>query len=154
MIPVLVTGGAGFVGSHVCKILRQTGFLPVAFDNLCRGNKEAVRFGPLVEGDILSATALDDAMRRYQPEAVLHFAAFAYVGESIERPLDYYRNNVAGLINVLESMSHHGVKKVVFSSTCATYGMSPRVCHWAGPVRPRGQRSNTTRFRPGSSRSS
>jgi UDP-arabinose 4-epimerase len=121
--PVLVTGGAGFVGSHACKALAAHGYLPVTFDNLSRGHREAVRFGPLVEGDLLVKDEIEAALRAHRPVAVLHFAALAYVGESVESPLRYYQNNVTGLINLLEAMGHNSVGKLIFSSTCATYGL-------------------------------
>jgi UDP-arabinose 4-epimerase len=123
MQTVLVTGGAGFIGSHTCKALAARGFLPVAFDDLSRGHAEFVRWGPLVEGDILNPAHLDAAFERYRPGAVIHFAALAYVGESVSQPLAYYRVNVAGLVNVLEAMLRHGAGSVVFSSSCATYGI-------------------------------
>ena len=119
---VLVTGGAGYIGSHACKALAASGYLPISFDNLVYGHRAAVRWGPMVLGDLLDRVALDDAMRRWQPVAVLHFAAFAYVGESVSNPGKYYRNNVVGTLNLIESMRDHGVLKLVFSSTCATYG--------------------------------
>jgi len=119
---VVVTGGAGYIGSHACKALAQEGYTPVAFDNLIRGNRWAVKNGPLELGDILDRAKLDEVFQRYQPEAVLHFAAYAYVGESVEDPGKYYRNNLAGTLTLLEAMRDHGVKKLVFSSTCATYG--------------------------------
>src|SRR6187455_2891740 len=93
---VLVTGGAGYIGSHTCKALAAVGYTPIAFDNLVSGHKWAVKWGPLVEGDILDRSQLQGAFRQHRPKAVMHFAAFADVGESVERPLDYYRNNVAG----------------------------------------------------------
>jgi UDP-arabinose 4-epimerase len=127
MMPVLVTGGAGFVGSHTCKALSRQGFLPVTFDNLSRGHVAAVRFGPIYEGDMLRPEDLENAFQLHRPQAVLHFAAFAYVGESVERPLEYYRNNLGGLINVLDAMERHGVNKIVFSSSCATYGVPESV---------------------------
>jgi UDP-arabinose 4-epimerase len=123
MQTVLVTGGAGFIGSHTCKALAARGFLPVAFDDLSRGHAEFVRWGPLVEGDILNPAHLDAAFERHRPGAVIHFAALAYVGESVSQPLAYYRVNVAGLVNVLEAMLRHGAGSVVFSSSCATYGI-------------------------------
>jgi UDP-arabinose 4-epimerase len=104
METVLVTGGAGFIGSHTCKALAAHGFLPVAFDDLSRGHADFVRWGPLVKGEILDSGALNKVFGRYQPSAVIHFAALAYVGESMTDPLAYYRINVAGLVNVLESM--------------------------------------------------
>src|SRR5215472_12139511 len=104
METVLVTGGAGFIGSHTCKALAAHGFLPVAFDDLSRGHADFVRWGPLVKGDILDVAALNAAFAQHRPGAVIHFAALAYVGESMSRPLTYYRINVAGHINVLEAM--------------------------------------------------
>jgi UDP-arabinose 4-epimerase len=120
---VLVTGGAGFIGSHTCKALAAHGFLPVAFDDLSRGHADFVRWGPLVKGDILNSGALNEVFGRYQPSAVIHFAALAYVGESMSRPLAYYRINVAGLVNVLEAMLRYRTRTIVFSSSCATYGI-------------------------------
>ncbi len=120
---VLVTGGAGYIGSHVCKLLAASGYLPVCFDNLVSGHRWAVRWGPLVEGDILDRQALDRAIGEYKPSAVLHFAASAYVGESVINPGKYYRNNVAGSLTLLEAMRDWNVQSLVFSSTCATYGV-------------------------------
>jgi len=127
METVLVTGGAGFIGSHTCKALAASGWLPVAFDDLSRGHADFVRWGPLVKGDILETAALDAAFEQHRPGAVIHFAALAYVGESMSRPLDYYRVNVAGLVNVLEAMLRHGTRAIVFSSSCATYGIPDRL---------------------------
>jgi UDP-arabinose 4-epimerase len=126
METVLVTGGAGFIGSHTCKALAASGWLPVAFDDLSRGHADFVRWGPLVKGDILETAALNAAFEQHRPGAVIHFAALAYVGESMSRPLDYYRVNVAGLVNVLEAMLRHGTRTIVFSSSCATYGIPDR----------------------------
>lgn len=120
---VLVTGGAGYIGSHACKALAANGYLPVSFDNLVYGHESAVRWGPLVRGDILDRAALEAAITAWQPIAIMHFAAFAYVGESVENPGKYYRNNVAGSLNLLEAMRDHGIDKLIFSSSCATYGV-------------------------------
>lgn len=120
---VLVAGGAGYVGSHACKALAQAGWTPVVFDNLSRGFREAVKFGPFVHGDILDRAALDRAFRQWKPQAVMHFAALAYVGESVTQPDLYYRVNVAGSLSLLETMRDHGVSSLIFSSTCATYGV-------------------------------
>jgi UDP-arabinose 4-epimerase len=124
---VLVTGGAGYIGSHTCKILAQEGYLPVAFDNLSSGHTWAAKWGPLERGDILDRAALDRVIEAYRPNACLHFAAFAYVGESVSDPGKYYRNNVAGSLTLLEALRDHGVEQFVLSSTCATYGVPDRV---------------------------
>jgi len=120
---VLVTGGAGYIGSHACKALANAGYVPVTFDNLVYGHVEAVRWGPLVRGDISDREALDAAFTLYRPIAVMHFAAYTYVGESVTDPGKYYRNNVSGSLNLLEAMRDHGIELCIFSSTCATYGM-------------------------------
>ena len=119
---VLVTGGAGYIGSNACKGLARAGNLRVSYDNLVHGHREAVRWGPLVEGDIADRARLDAAIAEHRPDAVMHFAAYAYVGESVADPGKYYRNNVAGTLTLLEAMRDHGIDKLVFSSTCATYG--------------------------------
>lgn len=124
---VIVTGGAGFIGSHVCKALAKAGFEPVTYDNFSRGNRAAVQFGPLVEGDIRDVDRLSSAMRAHSAVGVIHMAAFAYVRESVEDPLLYYDNNVIGSIRIVQAMRQTGVNHIVFSSTCATYGMVQRV---------------------------
>jgi UDP-glucose-4-epimerase GalE len=123
MTAILVTGGAGFIGSHTCKALARSGFLPVAYDNLSRGRRDAVKWGPLFVADIRDSEKLATAFKIYRPAAVLHFAAFAYVGESVENPLLYYENNVAGSIALLRAIVSYGPVPLVFSSTCATYGL-------------------------------
>jgi UDP-arabinose 4-epimerase len=120
---VLVTGGAGYIGSHTCKSLSRAGYLPVVYDNLVHGHEWAVRWGPLEQGDILDRGRLDVVFEKYSPAAVVHFAAFAYVGESVTSPRKYYRNNVVGSLTLLEAMRDHSVNDIVFSSTCATYGV-------------------------------
>lgn len=122
-IPVLVTGGAGYIGSHTCKALAQAGYLPISYDNLSRGFRDAVRYGPLVVGDIADRATLDAALAEYRPIAILHFAAVAYVGESMADPVLYYRNNTAGALSLIEAALAAGIDKLVFSSTCATYGV-------------------------------
>jgi UDP-glucose-4-epimerase GalE len=124
---ILVTGGAGYVGSHACKALARAGYRPVAYDSLIRGHREAVRWGPLVQADLADAKRLTDTIKRFEVAAVLHFAAFAYVGESVEEPGLYFRNNVANTLTLLEAMRTSGVRHIVFSSTCATYGVPERV---------------------------
>lgn len=123
MSTVLVTGGAGYIGSHACKALAAAGHTPIAYDNLVHGHRWAVRWGPLVEGDIADRTRLEAAIAKFRPDAVMHFAAYAYVGESVLDPGKYYRNNVAGTLTLLEAMRDCGLGKLVFSSTCATYGL-------------------------------
>lgn len=120
--PLLVTGGAGYIGSHTCKQLAAEGYLPIAFDNLSTGHRDAVRWGPLVEGDVREAASLVAAFRLHRPAVVIHFAASAYVGESVTDPATYYRNNVQGTLNLLEACRVSGVRSVIFSSSCATYG--------------------------------
>ena len=124
---VLVAGGAGYIGSHTCKALAQAGHVPIVYDNLRTGHAWAVKWGPLEEGDLNDAAALASAMRRHRPEAVINFAALAYVGESMKEPTLYYRANVAGMITLLETMRAEGVGSIVFSSTCATYGVPSRL---------------------------
>jgi UDP-arabinose 4-epimerase len=120
---VLVTGGAGYIGSHACKVLARAGYLPVVFDNFSRGHREAVRWGPLVEGDLADRERLIHAIKAHRVTAVMHFAAFAFVGESVADPAIYYRNNLAGTLSLLDAMRETRVDKIVFSSTCATYGI-------------------------------
>jgi UDP-glucose-4-epimerase GalE len=119
---VLVTGGAGYIGSHGAKALAQAGYGVVVYDNLVAGHRDAVRYGPLVEGDITDLEAVRRALRDHRIRAVMHFAAFLDVGESVREPSKYYRNNVTGALTVLEAMSLEQVSLFVFSSTCATYG--------------------------------
>jgi UDP-glucose-4-epimerase GalE len=120
---VLVTGGAGYIGSHACKALARAGYQPVVFDNLSRGHREAVRWGPLIEGDLADRNRLVMALETHQVATVMHFAACAYVGESMTDPAMYYRNNLGGSLSLIEAMRETGVDKIVFSSTCATYGI-------------------------------
>jgi UDP-arabinose 4-epimerase len=124
---VLVTGGAGYIGSHACKALSRAGYLPVTFDNLVHGHEWAVKWGPLERGDILDRPRLDAAIAKHSPGAILHFAAFAYVGESSIDPGKYYRNNVTGSLNLLEAARDAGIANFVLSSTCATYGAPVRL---------------------------
>jgi UDP-glucose-4-epimerase GalE len=119
---VLVTGGAGYIGSHACKALQRAGYAVVVFDNFVAGHRAAVRYGSLVEGDITDTAAVREALRRHEVSAVMHFAAFLDVGESVREPVRYYRNNVVGAVSVLEAMAAESVRRFVFSSTCATYG--------------------------------
>ncbi len=119
---VLVTGGAGYIGSHACKLLARAGYLPISFDNLSTGWARAVKFGPLVQGDLLDCDALERAFAQYQPVAVMHFAALSQIGEATLDPGRYWRNNLGGSLNLVEAMLAQGCRDIVFSSTCATYG--------------------------------
>ncbi|WP_103258868.1 UDP-glucose 4-epimerase GalE [Tabrizicola aquatica] len=122
MTKVLVTGGAGYIGAHACKALARAGFVPVAFDNLTTGWAEAVKWGPLVRGDLMDRATIDAALAEHRPVAVLHFAALSLVGQSMQDPGHYWRVNVGGALNLLEACAAAGVQNFVFSSTCATYG--------------------------------
>ena len=124
---ILVTGGAGYVGSHVCKALAQSGYRPIVLDNLSRGHARAVRWGPLEVCEIADADAVRRALERHRVAALIHLAAYAYVGESMEVPAIYFENNVIGTLRLLEAALGCGVKRVVFSSTCATYGAPQRL---------------------------
>ncbi|GFK94904.1 UDP-glucose 4-epimerase [Fundidesulfovibrio magnetotacticus] len=139
---ILVTGGAGYIGSHTCKALKAAGYNPVTFDSMVYGHEWAVKWGPLVRGDILDGEALDAVFRQYAPQAVLHFAAFAYVGESVSDPEKYYRNNVVGTLSLLSAMRRASCRHIVFSSTCATYGVPQelplREDHPQKPINPYG----------------
>ena len=119
---ILVTGGAGYIGSHTCKALAAAGFTPVTFDNLRTGHRRAVKWGPLEEGDLSDGARLAAVIAKYAPRGVIHFAASSAVGESVADPGAYYRNNVAGSLTLLEAMRDHGVGALVFSSTAAVYG--------------------------------
>ncbi len=139
---VLVTGGAGYIGSHTCKALADAGFLPVTYDNLSTGHKSAIKWGPFEQGDILDTGQLETVLDKYQPYAVLHFAALAYVGESVTQPGRYWQNNVVGSLSLIEAMASHDIHNLVFSSTCAIYGepedMPLTETHTKHPINPYG----------------
>jgi UDP-arabinose 4-epimerase len=140
---ILVTGGAGYIGSHTCKALAKAGYLPIVYDNLSTGHAYAVKWGPFVQADLNDRAKLNETFLLYQPKAVIHFAADALVFESIQNPGKYYRNNVGSTVALLEAMRDHHVKKIVFSSTCATYG-HPQVIpisekHPQQPINPYGR---------------
>jgi UDP-arabinose 4-epimerase len=124
---IVVTGGAGFIGSHTCKLLARLGYEPITYDNLSTGHRDAVRYGPFEQGDILDQDRLNAVLNHWRPEAVIHFAASAYVGESVASPDKYYRNNVVGLLSLLDAMRRAGLDKVVFSSSCAVYGVPDKL---------------------------
>jgi UDP-arabinose 4-epimerase len=123
MKTILVTGGAGFVGSHACKALARAGYLPVVFDSLEHGHDWAVKWGPLERGDVRNEQDLARVFAARQPWAVMHFAAYAYVGESVAAPAKYYDNNIGGTAKLIAACAAHGCRNIVFSSTCATYGV-------------------------------
>lgn len=124
MTRILVTGGAGYVGSHACKALSAAGFEPVVFDNLCAGHDRAVKWGPLEVGDLLDRDRIAEVAAKYRPAGVIHFASFAYVGESVTDPAKYWRNNVSGAVNLLDALPAAGAPPIVFSSSCTVYGMT------------------------------
>jgi UDP-arabinose 4-epimerase len=124
---VLVTGGAGYVGSHVCKAFHRSGVTPVTLDNLSTGHRQAVKWGPLEIGDVRNEDFVADVMLRHKASAVLHFAALSLVGESATKPHEYYDNNVNGAITLVAAMRRCGVSRIVFSSTCAVYGMPEKL---------------------------
>ncbi len=140
---ILVTGGAGYIGSHTAKALSGAGYLPIAFDNLVYGHRWAARWGPLCEADLADLVALRQVFRDYKVEGVIHFAAFAYVGESMAHPEKYFRNNVVNTLNLLEAMQAADVRNIVFSSTCATYGLPSEIPipenHAQHPINPYGE---------------
>jgi UDP-arabinose 4-epimerase len=142
-VHVLITGGAGYIGSHTAKILSRAGSRAIVLDNLKRGHRDAVRWGPLVEADIADRSALKEIFEKYPIDAVIHFAAFAYVGESMQAPELYFQNNVVNSLSLLESMRAAGVRKIVFSSSCATYGYPTEIPireeHAQQPVNPYGE---------------
>lgn len=124
---ILVTGGAGYIGAHCCKALALAGAEPVVFDNLSRGHAAAVKWGPLVQGDLRDGGAVKAALKAHRIEAVIHFAALAYVGESMGAPGLYYDNNLGGMTGLLGAMEQAGVEHIVFSSSCATYGVPAKL---------------------------
>lgn len=133
---VFVTGGAGYVGSHCAKAFSQAGWTVVTYDDLSRGHRDLVKWGELIEGDILDSTRLGETIQRVKPDAVAHFAAKAYVAESMAQPEMYYRNNVTGTMNLLDAMVAGGVESLVFSSSCATYGVSDALISEDTPQNP------------------
>ena len=122
MESILVAGGAGYIGSHACQLLDHHGYHPVVLDNLSRGHRWAAKWGTFVQGDIADRSLVREVLRKHGIRVVMHFAAFAYVGESVQAPAMYYRNNVANSLSLLEAMTDAGADQLVFSSTCATYG--------------------------------
>ncbi|MBY5361620.1 UDP-glucose 4-epimerase GalE [Rhizobium leguminosarum] len=120
---ILVTGGAGFIGSHICKALSGAGMIPVTYDNLSTGHADSVRWGPLIRAELADAATLRRTLAEFSPDCVIHCGANAYVGESVDMPRKYYRNNVVGSLTLLEACLDQDIERIVFSSSCATYGV-------------------------------
>lgn len=142
-MPVLVVGGAGYIGSHTCLKLAEAGFLPIVYDNLSNGHKEFVKWGPLAVGDIRDRARLNEALEYYAPSAIIHFAALIEVGESMRDPLAFYDNNVTGSLTLMAAAKAADIRALVFSSTCATYGIPQQVpiveSHSQSPINPYGR---------------
>ncbi|MDI9618415.1 UDP-glucose 4-epimerase GalE [Methanothermobacter sp.] len=140
---ILIVGGAGYIGSHVNKFLSERGYETFILDNLTKGHREAVRWGKFIEGDLGNRKLLGRIFTEYDVEAVMHFAAFTDVGESVQKPGDYYRNNVMNTLNLLDSMLENGVSRFIFSSTCAVYGNPSEIPitekHPLNPISPYGR---------------
>ena len=140
---ILVIGGAGYIGSHMCKYLANNGYNPIVLDNLVYGHRQAVKWGPFIEGSIGDSGLIRRVFSEYQIEAVMHFAAFCYVGESVTDPGKYYRNNVADTLNLLEAMVEKNINNFIFSSSCATYGEPVEIPiteqHPQNPINPYGR---------------
>lgn len=124
---VLICGGAGYIGSHINKLLSQKGYETIVYDNLIYGHREAVKWGKFIEADLADKVSLEKVFSENKIDAVFHFAAFAYVGESIKEPAKYYFNNVCNTINLLDMMRKYECNKIIFSSTCATYGIPEKL---------------------------
>jgi len=140
---ILVVGGAGYIGSYMCKYLSKNGYRPVVLDNLIYGHRKAVKWGSFFKGSMDDTALLNQIFSEYQIAAVMHFAAFCYVGESVLQPARYYRNNVANTLNLLEVMNKKGVGRFIFSSSCATYGEPVEIPitenHTQNPINPYGR---------------
>ena len=140
---ILVVGGAGYIGSYMCKYLAKNGYAPIVLDNLVYGHRQAVKWGPFVKGSMSDLKLLDQIFTEHSISAVMHFAAFCYVGESVEDPKKYYRNNVAATITLLEAMLKNNINNFIFSSSCATYGEPIEIPmteeHPQSPINPYGR---------------
>jgi UDP-glucose 4-epimerase len=124
---ILITGGAGYIGSHMVALLGEKGFEILVYDNLSTGYRDSLLFGKLVVGDLIDKALLKKTLREFKPDAVMHFAALIQVGESVREPLKYYRNNSVNTVNLLETMMDEGVRNFIFSSTAAVYGHPKRM---------------------------
>jgi UDP-arabinose 4-epimerase len=142
MASIRVTGGAGYIGSHICKALSGAGYMPVTYDNLSRGHRDFVRWGPFEYGDVRDGARLDQVLAAHRPTAAIHLAAFAYVAESVAYPLTYYDNNVVGSLRLMQALVRGGIDRIVFSSTCAVYGSPNEIpiseATEPGPINPYG----------------
>jgi UDP-arabinose 4-epimerase len=140
---ILVTGGAGYIGSHTCKYLARSGFLPITYDDLSTGAANAVRWGPLIVADIADVAVLSRVIEEYGISAVIHFAASAYVGESVVNPRKYFHNNLVKTLSLMNCLLDHGIQEIVFSSTCAVYGVPQQLpineSHPQNPINPYGE---------------
>lgn len=140
---ILITGGAGYIGSHTNKLLHQKGLQTIVYDNLSRGHREFVRWGKFIQGNLADKAKLDSCFKNHAIDAVLHFCAFCYVGESSNHPAKYYHNNVVNTINLLDAMVEHGIQYIIFSSTCSTYGNPVKIPlmedHPQHPINPYGK---------------
>lgn len=140
---ILIVGGAGYIGSYMCKYLAKNGYHPIVLDNLVYGHRLAVKWGPFIEGSMADAKLLDRIFTEYPVAAVMHFAAFCYVGESVEDPGKYYQNNVAATITLLEAMLENNIHHFIFSSSCAVYGEPVEIPiteqHPYNPINPYGR---------------
>jgi UDP-glucose 4-epimerase len=143
MSNILVAGGAGYIGSHTCLDLSSKGFTPIVYDNLSNGHAEFVKWGPLEVGDIRDRNRLDQVLAKYKPQAIIHFAAAIEVAESVRDPGSYYENNVGGTLTLLRAAQAAGIDNIVFSSTCATYGIPMSIpmneSHAQAPINPYGR---------------
>lgn len=148
MKSVLVTGGAGYIGSHVCNILKQQGYFPICFDNFSSGHRWAAKFGPIEEGDLLNSQDIEKAIEKHNPVAIIHLASFIQVGESVQNPAKYYENNIVGTIHLLKAVQKYKVPYFVFSSSAAVYG-TPEYTpidenHPKNPINPYGYTKHMT----------
>ena len=143
MRDILVVGGGGYIGSHTCLDLAEKGYTPIVYDNFSNGHREFVKWGPVEEGDIRDRARLDEVFRKYAPAAVIHFAALIEVGESVKDPLAFYENNVAGSLTLFAAARAANCRRLVFSSTCATYGVPEQTpmteTHPQAPINPDGR---------------
>lgn len=139
---ILIVGGAGYIGSHVNKVLNERGYETIILDNLSYGHEESVKWGTLCKCDLANINEVDDIFTKYDINAVMHFSSFIDVGESVRNPEKYYNNNVVNTMNLLNVMLKHDVKKFIFSSTCATYGIPQKIPltenHPQNPINPYG----------------